>query len=74
MEPWVRDVIVVFKSILAVPVNASGESRVACLVVLSESHAGLQIGKEFLKKQEMTVLSSSVVKSYSLMSQAGRQT
>jgi hypothetical protein len=50
MELLLFDVLVEFEGRLVVLVDISGGSRVISIVVRTESHKGLQIGKKFLKK------------------------
>ena len=50
MELLIFDVLVEFKGRLVVLVDISGGSRVISIVVRTESHKGLQIGKKFLGK------------------------
>jgi hypothetical protein len=50
MELLKFDVLVEFEGRLVVLVNVSSGSRVISIVVRTESHKGLQIGKKFLQK------------------------
>ncbi len=74
-ERLLRDILVGFEGRLVVLVDVSGRSRVISMVVLTESHADLQIAKMFLEK---TVNFCSVFRlrvlgwdTYSSMSQSG---
>ena len=60
MELLIFDVLAELEGRLVVLVDVSGGSRVISIVVRTESHKGLQIGKKFLRK---TVYGCSVFES-----------